>query len=176
MDMPADPAAPATPAPTSSDMSTTMMDQVDMSKTFTMTDKNFAIKMHTGNNYEIAAAQIALTKSSSAAVKAFAQQMITDHTSMDQLLMNAVRSIKPEHMVPGLLTPKQQLMLDRLNAATVDFDAEYKAQMIESHQETLDLLQMFIDSKYGNTVLKGVAQGAVPVVTMHLQMAQGLVL
>lgn len=175
-DMPEDPAVTPAAAPMSSEMNMSMMARADMSKTFGFTDKNFSMKMHMGNIYEILAAQIALTKSSSDAVKAFAEQMILDHSNMDIELLNTVKTLNPNYVLVDEISGEQQRLLDRLSAATIDFDAEYKAQMIESHQQTLDLVEKYLASKYGNTVLKGVAQGATPVVEMHLQMAQALTL
>jgi len=142
--------------------------------TFTLTDRAFVVRMTQANNFEIAAAQLALSKSTSADVKAYAQMMIDDHTKMGNALQSVVLSVNPTFVPPAPMSARHQVMLDRLNAATADFDEVYKSIMIASHQETLPLPTKFITAVYGNLAIKQTAQDAIPVITMHLDMAQKL--
>lgn len=163
-----DPAAQSTP-PTTPNLRVPLLD-----KELIFSDKHFVTMLAQGNAYELAAAQIALAKSSRAEVQTYAQIMVSDHTEMGAMLQAAVQQIDPAFPIPNAPSPKHQRMLEELNAATTNFDAVYKAQMLMSHAETLNLLQSFQVNGYGHPVLKTLAQTAEPVVTMHLQMAQVL--
>ncbi|WP_051964658.1 DUF4142 domain-containing protein [Deinococcus misasensis] len=161
-----DPAAQSTP-PTTTNLRVPLLD-----KELIFSDKHFVTMLAQGNAYELAAAQIALAKSSRSEVQTYAQIMVSDHTQMGAMLQATVQQIDPAFPIPNAPSPKHQRMLEELSAATTNFDVVYKAQMLMSHAETLNLLQSFQMNGYGHPLLKALAQTAEPVVTMHLQMAQ----
>ena len=118
------------------------------------------------DRYEIEAAKIAQARSKNADVKAFAKQMITDHTA----LMN---SMKPLVQAAGQtpadkLDQRRQGFIDNLKSASdADFDKTYVDQQVAAHEEALSLMQGY--AKDGSDAgLKGGAASAVPKIQMHL--------
>jgi putative membrane protein len=116
--------------------------------------------------YEIEAAKIAQTRSKNPDIKAFAKQMITDHTA----LMN---SMKPLAQAAGQtpadkLDQRRQGFIDNLKSASdADFDKTYVDQQVAAHEEALSLMQGY--AKDGSDAgLKGGASKAIPKVQMHL--------
>jgi len=116
--------------------------------------------------YEIEAAKIAQTRSKNPDIKAFAKQMVTDHTA----LMN---SMKPLAQAAGQtpadkLDQRRQGFIDNLKSASdADFDKTYVDQQVAAHEEALSLMQGY--AKDGSDAgLKGGASNAIPKVQMHL--------
>ncbi|WP_161882618.1 DUF4142 domain-containing protein [Deinococcus alpinitundrae] len=124
------------------------------------------------NLAEIATSKLALQKSSDASVRAFAQQMITDHTKAQAELaqLAASKGIKLADK-PGA---DQRLQSDKLATLSgAAFDAMYKMVQVGGHQMTLDLIKTY------RTIGKDVqalayAAKIQPVVAMHLDMAKAL--
>ena len=127
-----------------------------------------------GDQFEIQSSQLALTASSNAALRNFANMLIADHTRMTQQMMAAAQSagMTPP---PAALLPPQQAMLDQLRAAGTgpSFDMAFQQAQISAHQQALTLHQNYAASG-DNPALKTVASQAVPVIQMHLQQAQML--
>ena len=142
------------------------------SATLNNPDVQFAQAAAGSNSFEITTSQLALTKSASTSVKAFAQQMITDHTTAQAQLKTIADA---QHIaLPTVLPPDMQLKVVALNGLnSADFDAAYIKEQVLAHQLTLSVLQNELSAGV-NTDLKGYATAQVPVVTMHLTMAQGL--
>jgi putative membrane protein len=72
------------------------------------------------------------------------------------------------------LTAEQQSTLDSLKGKTgADFDSAYAAAQVDAHQKTLDALKGY-SAGGDNATLKTFADGLIPTVTAHLNMAKGL--
>jgi putative membrane protein len=124
--------------------------------------------------FEIATSKAALEKSSSAAVKKYANQMIEAHTASTAKLKSTVAAM-PTPLTPDpKLTAEQQAKLDALTAKSgADFDTTYVAEQQAAHQQTLDALRAYAAS--GDVpALKTFASGLVPTVAAHLNMAKSL--
>lgn len=128
----------------------------------------------TGSNlFEIQSSQAILTKSNSAAVKAYAQQMIDHHTAAQAQVVTvaAPRGV----MLPAMLPPDLQLKVTALNElpASASVDQAYLKEQVLGHQLALSILQnqQTAGKDAGVTAL---ATDQVPVVTQHLQEAQAL--
>ncbi|MFB9991277.1 DUF4142 domain-containing protein [Deinococcus oregonensis] len=125
------------------------------------------------NLFEIQSSQTILTKSNSAAVKAYAQQMIDHHTAAQAQVATvaAPRAV----ILPAVLPPDLQLKVTSLNElpASASVDQAYLQEQVLGHQLALSLLknQQTSGKDTGVTVL---ANDQVPVVTQHLQEAQAL--
>ena len=122
--------------------------------------------------YEIQAGQIAQTKGQSAAVKAFGQQMVTDHTALSNAMKPLI--LAAGKAAPAGLDERRKGLIDNLNAAAPgEFDKVYIAQQEAAHNEALTLMQGYAD--HGDDAgLKGAAAKALPKIKAHLQHAQGL--
>jgi len=122
--------------------------------------------------YEIQAAQIAQQRSKNPDIKAFAKQMVTDHTAMmnEMKPLVAAAGQKPADS----LDQRRQGFIDNLKSAKdADFDKTYIDQQVAGHQEALDLMQGY--AKDGSDAgLKGGAAKAVPKVQMHLDKAKSI--
>ena len=136
--------------------------------------QSFANAAASGDAFEIAESQLALTTSKSAAIKSFAKKMVDAHTASTAKLKTAAASATPAITPDATLTAEQQQKLDALKTKTgADFDTGYAADQVAAHQATLDAVRGY--STAGDVpALKSFATGLIPPVTAHLNMARGL--
>lgn len=138
------------------------------------TAQGFVNAAAASDRFEIESSKLAQTASTSAAVKKFAAQMISDHTASTAKLKGIVGGMTPAITPDDTLTAEQQASLDGLKGQTgAAFDAAYKQAQVDGHQKALDLLKTYSASG-DNAQLKTFAQGLTPKVTAHLNMAKGL--
>ena len=123
------------------------------------------------DEFEIAAAHMALMRSHNPHVRMFAQRMIQDHSQSTMMIETAIR--RSGHVPPPrpALKPEQAQMLDALRAAGPDFDRAYVGQMGQSHEMALALQQGYA-SGGTDPALRHAAGMIVPVVQGHLAMAR----
>lgn len=120
--------------------------------------------------YEIQAAEIALQRAKTPAVREFAQMMQTDHTQNS----NKLKAVVPVEGVgwPEKLDERRQGMLDNLKAAgDADFENVYMDQQVAAHQEALTLHRGYADGG-DNAELEQFAAQSAPIIEQHLQRAQ----
>ena len=135
-------------------------------------DKAFLREATQGSNFEIQAAQLALQKSSSDDVKQFAQQMIQDHTKLND-------QMKPIASQAGVTPPtdiskKDKKVYAQLQGLSGDaFDKAYIQDMLEDHRNDLKAFQTEANSGQLASEKSAASQGAT-VVQEHLQHAQQL--
>jgi putative membrane protein len=135
-------------------------------------DKKFLATAAQADRNEIALSEVAEKKATDPAVKAFAQKMVKEHTSMsasmkpfaEQWSVNAPAAVDSDH----------QKELDKLNGLSgKDFDKEYMDQMVSDHSKALDAFtseaKTAKDAKFRAAVLKGKTQ-----VAAHKNMAYDL--
>jgi putative membrane protein len=145
------------------------------SATGTMSAANIASMIAATNGAEIAAAKLAERKASSADVKAFARQMITDHTAMEKSLdsLAKAKSITPQ-------APSQEDQMKQQNQTTMAsldsakgsaFDKAYINAQVQAHQQAVTDLQNF-SSQSPDPDLKALVDKALPKVQGHLDKAQ----
>jgi putative membrane protein len=116
--------------------------------------------------YEIQAGKIAQKRSKNADIKAFAKQMVTDHTATTNALKPAATAAGQTPAVQ--LDNRRQGFIDNLNQASdADFDKTYVDQQVAAHKEALDLMNGY--AKDGSDAgLKAAAAKTAPKVQMHL--------
>ena len=129
-----------------------------------------------GDNYEIQSSRLALRRAQRDDVKAFANQMITDHTQTTKSLMaslsNADRKIARP---PTTLSADSSANLKLLQKAPKgSFDNLYLTQQVAAHQKAWALHKGYATTGT-DTALKQVAATAVPVVEQHLAHVKGMV-
>lgn len=134
----------------------------------------FANAAAASDAFEIESSKLALTASSSAAVKKFAQAMIDAHTKSTENVKTAASQASPAITPDPTLTLDQQAMIDALQGKSgADFDQAYADNQVAAHSKTLDAVKAY--SANGEVPsLKAVAAEMVPIVTAHLNMAKGL--
>lgn len=136
--------------------------------------QTFANAAAASDAFEIASSRLALTSSSSAAVKRFAQTMITAHTGSTAKLKTAAGGAAPAITPDPTLTADQQTALAGLQGKTgKTFDEAYIAAQTDGHQKTLDTLRAYAAT--GDVpALKSFATTMSPIVAAHLNMAKAL--
>jgi putative membrane protein len=139
-----------------------------------LTPQGFVNTAAASDRFEIESSKLAAASAKSAAVKSFAQKMISAHTASTAKLKGTVAGMKPPLTPDDTLSPEQQGTLDGLKGKTgADFDSAYAAAQVDGHQKTLDALKAYSASG-DNATLKTFADGLIPTVTAHLNMAKAL--
>ena len=124
-----------------------------------MQDKMFLRKAVAGGLAEVQFGQLAAHKASSDDVKAFAQQMVTDHTALNQQLSPFADSIGV--MLPRKIDKQDQAELDKLNTLTGSaFDTEYLTLMVRDHHQDLREFRLEIASTTDDDLKATVARAA----------------
>jgi putative membrane protein len=116
--------------------------------------------------YEVRSSQLAQTRSQSQEVRAFAQQMITDHTATTNQLRPLASGAGLS--LPTTLDARRQQMLQNLESASADdFDDRYIDQQTAAHQEALTLHRTY--AAQGELAeLKSFANQVAPRIEQHL--------
>jgi putative membrane protein len=124
--------------------------------------------------YEIESSKLAQQKAGSPAIKAFAQQMIADHTATTAKLKATLKSAKLDITPPTALDARRQGMIDNLEAASAgDFDKAYLDQQTNAHREAITLHSGYAEDGE-NAALKKLAASTTPIIRHHLDMVQKL--
>ena len=136
--------------------------------------QDFANSVAAGDELEIEVSKLALSNAQSAAVKAFAQAMVTAHTQSSAELRKAGASTAPSVTPDTTLTPEQQQILAQLRGKTGRvFDQQYVFVQRDAHQRTLGALKTYA-AQGDQPPLNAFANRMIPVVSRHLAMAREL--
>ncbi|UVL63865.1 DUF4142 domain-containing protein [Pseudomonas sp. B21-032] len=122
---------------------------------------------------EIQTSQLALEKTRSPEVKAFAQQMIKDHTKANQHLLELAR--QHDFSVPddaALTSKARKMMLQVQDSAS--FDAAYATHQVDAHEQAVRLFDEESRSTSDPDDLRTFAKTTLPTLKHHLQMAKQL--
>jgi putative membrane protein len=137
-----------------------------------MQDKMFLRKAAEGGIAEVELGKLAVQKASSPDVKAFGQQMVDDHTALNNEIATVADTI-------GVLLPKHmnkadQAEYDKLNALSgSDFDTEYLTFMVKDHHADLRAFRMEAASTADPTLRDAVDKGS-KVIHDHMVMVDKL--
>ena len=138
------------------------------------TAAGFVTRAALSDLYEVESSRLALERSQSPAVKAFAQRMITEHSRMSNELMAAVAQAGLEARPPTLLDSERDALMDALRGASpADFDDRYIDQQTEAHENALNLMRYF-GNNGDNDLLKQLATRAAPMIENHLETVRAL--
>lgn len=131
---------------------------------------DYVQKAAIGNLFEIQSSDLALKQADNSAVKAFAQQMINDHTTSTQALESGVKSASLQAtQIPNKLDSVHEAKLNDLRKVTGhDFDSAYLRAQLAAHQDALKLHQDYAQ-RGDSAVLKKTAANAADIVEHHLQ-------
>jgi putative membrane protein len=151
--------------------SDTSMKMTDTAKSGAMAstanpDSAFTTKAAIGGMAEVALGKLALSKSTNAKIKDFAQMMVTDHGKANDELMSIAKS--KNITLPSNVDADHQKKMDDLSTKSgKDFDKDYVDAMIDGHKKTLDLMED--EAKNGKDAdFKAFAAKTAPVVQKHL--------
>ena len=133
-------------------------------------DQTFLANATQGGMAEVQAAQLALTKARSPRVKAFANEMIADHTPVNQQIMQLTqqKGLTP----PTTVNDMQQQQMTQLQGETgVRFDRDYMHDQVVDHEMMVKLFQDEVANGQ-DADIKTLAQNTIPVLQKHLMQAR----
>jgi putative membrane protein len=124
-----------------------------------------------GDTAEVAIAQLAASKGSTAAVKDFANMLVTDHGAHKQKLVDLANSA-------GVAVPTEPadeghanlLKLQKLSGA--EFDKTFAQMLVESHKK--GIAKNEAQAKSGDPQTAAIAAETLPVLRKHLDTAKSL--
>ncbi len=120
---------------------------------------------------EVAAGRTAEKRASSPRVRAFAQQMVKDHTQANRELKQL--AMKKHMKLPAAPDDTQQQTLAKLKSMQgADFDKAYVAVQLSDHKDAVRLFETASMSE--DPDISGFAQKTLPVLKHHLEMVQNL--
>jgi putative membrane protein len=140
------------------------------------TDPQIAAIVVTANQVDIDAGKLAKSKAQSKDVKAFAQQMITDHTAVNKSATELVirLKVKPEPNDTSMSLKKggddNLAKLKKLKGAA--FDRAYVDQEVTYHQAVLDAVDKTLLPNAKNAELKALLEKTRPAFVAHLEHAK----
>lgn len=131
---------------------------------------DFVKEVAISDMFEIESSKLAQTKANGPS-KAFAEQMVADHTKTSTELKSKVAG-KME--IPTALDSSHQSKLDKLKGLNGDdFTKQYNSDQVSAHKDAVNLFERY--SKGGdNADLKDWAGKTLPALQHHLKMAQHL--
>jgi len=141
-------------------------------------DAQIAAIVVTANQVDVDAGKLAAGKTLSRTVKAFAQQMVTDHGGVNKMAADLAQKLK--------LTPQDNPTAQGLQKGGDDnlaalrqlhgaaFDKAYVDHEISYHQAVLDALDKLLIPNAVNAELKALLLKVRPVIDAHLQHARHL--
>jgi len=135
-------------------------------------DRVFFRAATVGGLAEVDFGQLAGTSGQSQLIKTFANRMVSDHGKANRQL--AALAAADQFPVPSKLDLEHQRLREDLQKLSGEhFDRVYLQSQIQDHQRTAQLLAYEIGAGE-NADLKAFAEGTLPIVLMHLQMAQDI--
>ena len=133
-------------------------------------DASFAVDVADAGMLEVQLGKLAATNASSARVKDFGKQMVTDHSKANDELMALAKT--KGITLPATLSDKSQKAYNDLSSKMgADFDKAYMDAQVDGHKDVVDMLQKESD-KGEDADIKAWAQGKLPTVQHHLDMAK----
>jgi putative membrane protein len=136
-------------------------------------DKSFLKDAAESGNAEVSGSQVALTQSSSADVKTFAQMMVDDHGKAGTELKGLAdqKGVKVSD-TPSITKKTEIKLLSERKGSS--FDQHYADSIgVKAHQDTIKLFQKEVD-KGTDPDVKAWASKTLPTLQHHLEAAQAL--
>ncbi|PTR34938.1 putative membrane protein [Luteibacter sp. OK325] len=143
------------------------------SKGGTPTDAGFVTNASGAGAAEIEAGQLAETNAGSDKVKAFARQIVADHTKAGEELKSLAAGDRGYALAdsPPPASQKDINALKMLNGAA--FDKEFAKVMVADHQKAVAMFEVEAE-KGSNKELQAFATKTLPTLKEHLKMARAL--
>ena len=132
---------------------------------------DFAMSAAQSDQYEILAARDALAQSQDPQVKAFAQQIIEDHTRMIESLKQAATAAGLPPPSPAMSGDQAAMLASLQSLRGIEFDRAYARQQVLAHRQALAVEGSYAKSG-ADATLRGVALSAITVIQKHLEMAE----
>ncbi len=163
-----------TPAPGSRAPATQGPATVTTEQATAMTAEQFVANAGASNMFEIQSSQLALESAGNERVRAFAEQMVADHTAAGERLQALLAESGSRIALPRQLDARHQSMLDQLAASTGEaFDAAYLSLQLQAHEEAVALFTAYAEAG-GDETLRAFAASTLPVLQHHLSQVEAL--
>lgn len=141
-----------------------------------ITDPQIAAIVVTANQVDVEAGKLAKSKGSNKEIKAFAEQMITDHTGVNKQATELVTKlgVKPEDNATSqaLKTGGDKNVADLKGLKGAAFDKAYIDHEVAYHQQVLDALDKTLIPSAKNAELKALLVKVRPAFEAHLAHAK----
>lgn len=132
-----------------------------------MSSDEFLSKLAVGNKFEIDSSKLAISKTHSEQIKAFATRMVTDHGQAAATMKQAVIDAKAK-APSDALDANHQAILDELKKKTATaFDKAYVDAQLQGHIDTVALVDAYAQTG-DNPRLKEFASDLLPTRRGHL--------
>jgi putative membrane protein len=134
--------------------------------------KEFVEKAGASGLAEVEMGELGAQKAKNGQVKAFAKQMVADHTKANQELLTAIKGKGVQ--VPSSRTAVHKAMVEKFQQqdAGKGFDRDYMEQMVEDHKADVELFETAADDEKLDIELRGYAKRTLPTLRDHLKQAQ----
>ena len=141
-----------------------------------LTDANIAAIVLAANTIDIKNGELAIARSKNREVKAFARQMVTDHTSVNAkaaALAARLELVPKENQASQDLVASTDSTRNRLRKLSgAAFDRAYVDNEVAYHQAVIDLLDRTIVPSVENQDLKDLLVAVRPAFVAHLEHAR----
>ena len=136
-------------------------------------DQDFVTEVANSDMLEIESSKLVAAKAD-AKDKAFADQMIKDHTATSAELNWLVSSGKVQVNLPAAMDKAHGAKLDKLNSLNgADFTKAYEDMQVSAHKDAVSLFERYAKSG-DNADLKAFAAKTLPHLREHLKMAEDI--
>jgi len=133
-------------------------------------DSEFLTKAASGGMLEVELGKLVLKRGTRADAKAFAQQMVTDHSQANAELMGLAQ--RKHITLPTMMGNDQQDVYKDVEEKTAaNFDRVYIREMRQDHEEDIKLFSEAA-TKAADPDIRALAQKTVPVLQHHLEMVK----
>jgi putative membrane protein len=134
--------------------------------------KEFVEKAGTSGIAEVEMGELGVQRAKTGQVKAFAKQMVVDHTKANQELLTTIKGKGVQ--VPSSRTDLHKATVEKFQQqdAGKNFDRDYMEQMIEDHKAAVELFETAADDEKLDLDLRSYAKRILPMLRDHLNQAQ----
>jgi putative membrane protein len=140
---------------------------------FAQSAADYVAQAGAGDMYEIQSSKLVLASTKNAGLKAFANQMVKDHSKSTADVTAAAKKAGMKPSPPALDSQKKTMLQQLQDAQGAARDSAYVNQQKTAHTQALALHQSYAASG-DKPALKAAAAKIVPVVQHHIQMLNGM--
>jgi len=141
-----------------------------------MSDNTIFATIASANEAEIEAGKIAQGKATNASVRAFANDMVREHTALQQQAQQLATKLElaPQPLANDSIAARSNTHQTALSSASgAAFDRQYMEFQVADHESTLAMLRQ-AERAAANPELKSFIRGAIPNVEQHLTRARDI--
>ena len=123
---------------------------------------------------EVEMGELGVKKARNSQVKAFAREMVVDHSKANQELLTAIKGKGVQ--VPASRTAMHKATVEKLQQqeAGKNFDRDYMEHMVEDHEAAVALFETAADDQEFDLDLRAYAKRTLPALQEHLKQAQAI--